>query len=105
MREFRELVDVAFDTTDKSFELRKHFVYVGGDFRHRTRKDIEIVVAVHFQFAEIGPEGSVARGRIRECLPCCRWTPRTRLSRRADAIEFVLLLEFANFALQPFLRE
>ena len=56
MSELGEFVDVAFDATDVALQLRQDFVDVGGNFRHGAREDVEIVVAIHLQFAEIGPE-------------------------------------------------
>jgi len=48
MGEFCEFVDVAFHAADKSLKLREHFVYVGGNFGHGARQNIEVVVAIHF---------------------------------------------------------
>ena len=52
VREFGEFVDVAFDSADVAFELREDFVDVGGNFGHRAREDVEVVVAIHLEFAE-----------------------------------------------------
>src|SRR5258708_12381559 len=97
MRELGELVDVAFDAPDVAFELRQNLVDVGGNFRHGARKNIEIVVAVHFEFAEAGP-GIAGRGAA-EALRCGCWVPRPGVSPAADTIQFPFSLEPLNFSL------
>src|SRR5271167_5263607 len=102
---FCELVDVAFNAPDETFELRQDFVHIRGDFRHGPRKNIEIIVAVHFKFAEFRPERSITRSCVGKRVPRCRRTPWTCLPRGTDAIKLVLLLELSDFSLQPFFRE
>ena len=53
MSEFGELVDVALDAPDETLQLREDFIHVGGDFGHGSGENVEIVVTIHFQFAEI----------------------------------------------------
>ena len=53
VRKLGELVDVAIHTTNKAIELREHFGDVGGNFGQRAREDVEIVIAIHLQFAEL----------------------------------------------------
>src|SRR5713101_5508240 len=106
MRQLRKFINVALDATDKPFELREHFVHVRRNFRHRSRQDVEIVVAVHLQFAELRPERRLSGGRTRQHLRRLRWFPwPLAVAAVADAVEFVLLLKLSDFALEPFLRE
>ena len=105
VRQLSELVDVAFDASDVALQLREHFVHVSGDFRHGARQNIEVVVAVHFQFAEIGPEGGVAGRRTSEPLRRCVGIPVCGFGLGTDTVEFVFFLEFGNFALQAFFGE
>src|SRR6266852_2388777 len=100
MRELGELVDVAFDAADETFELGQDFVDVRGNFRHGAGENVEVVVAIHFQYAEIGPEGAVAGGRAGQALRSLRGAPRAGVARRADAVELVFFLELGNFAVQ-----
>src|SRR5262245_15257016 len=46
-----KFVDVAFDAANEAAELRKNLVDVGGNFGHGARQDVDVVVAIHFQFA------------------------------------------------------
>ena len=103
--EFGEFVDIAFDAPDEAAHLREDFVYVGGNLRHGTRENVDVVVTIHFQFAEFRPEGSVARGRVGQHLRRWRSALRKRPTSGIDAIEFVLFLELGDFALQAFFRE
>ncbi len=106
MRQLREFVDIAFDAADEPFQLRKYLVDVRRNLGHRTRKNIEIVVAVHFKFAEFGPERRVACSRAREHLRRRLGIPRCLGGAIvADAVKLVLFLEFGNFALQPLFRK
>ena len=52
MGEFGEFVDIGVHSAHEAFQLRQDLVDVGGNFRERARKDIEIIVAVHLEFAE-----------------------------------------------------
>ena len=103
--EFGELVDVAFDSSDEAAHLREDFVYVGRNFGHGARKDVDVVVTIHFELAEFRPEGSIARGGVGEHLR--RWSRvlRKRPTRGINPIEFVLFLELGDFALQAFFRK
>src|SRR5260370_9541022 len=101
MRELGELVDVALDAPDVAFQLGQNFVYVGGNFRHGARKNINVVVAVHFQFAEVRPERGIAGRGAAEPLRSGRRSPSPGVSRGADAIELVLFLEIGDLAVQP----
>ena len=103
--EFGEFVDIAFDAPDEAAHLGEDFVYVSGNFCHRTRENVDVVVTIHFQFAEFRPEGSVARGRVGQHLRRWRSALRKRPTSGIDAIEFVLFLELGDFALQAFFRK
>ena len=104
--EFGEFVDVTFDAADEARELGEYFVDVGGDFRHGTGQNVEVVVAVHFEFAELGPDGRVTRGDAGEHLRRGIRVPRgAGHAGRADTVEFVFFLKFADFALEAFFRE
>ena len=78
----------------------EHFGDVRGDFRQRARQDVDIVVAVHLEFAEL--EQVVGHNRrARNSM----WAERIHLrrlaaghERRGDAREFVLLLKFRNLS-------
>src|SRR5207248_1833630 len=100
MRELGEFVDVSFDAPDEAFELREDFIDVRGNFRHGAREDVDVVVAVHFKLAEIGPERRIARGSAGEALWRGGRSPRLGTARRADAVVFVLFLELGNFSVQ-----
>ena len=105
MREFREFVDIAFDAANEPAHLRKHFVDVGRNFRHRTRQDVDVIVAIHLKFAEFGPERGVARRGVGQHLRSRRVIRGERPADRIDAIEFILFLEFGHLALQSFFRK
>ena len=90
MRQLREFVDVAFDAPDKPFQLRQN---------------IEIVVAVHFQFTEFRPEGLIARSRAGKHPWRRPRAPWSGAAVRADAVELIFLLKLRDLALQPFLRK
>src|SRR6266403_2920 len=106
MRQLREFINVALDATDEPFELREYFVHIRRNFRHRSRQDVEIVVAVHLQFAELRPERRLPRSCACQHLRRLRWLPWPLAGTVvADAVEFVLLLKLSDFALEPFLRE
>ena len=105
VRKFGELVDVAFDSADESAHLREDFVDVGRNFRHGTGENVDVVVAVHFEFAEFGPERSVARCGAGKHLRRRSGRRRERTARGIDAIEFVFFLELGDFALQTFFGE
>src|SRR5882724_1859087 len=62
--EFGEFVDIAFDAPDEAAHLGEDFVYVGGNLGHGARENVNVVVTIHFEFAEFRPEGSVARGGV-----------------------------------------
>ena len=62
--ELGELVDVAFDAIDVALELREDFVDVGGNFGHGAGEDVEIVVAIHFEFAELVEEATFAAAAL-----------------------------------------
>ena len=74
VRELGEFVDVAFDASDVALELREDFVDVGGNFGHRAREDVEVVVAIHLEFAEV-VEQAIAGGRARQTLGRSRRLP------------------------------
>ena len=105
VREFCELVDIAFDASDEPAELREDFVYVGGNFRHGARQDVHVVVAIHFEFAEFGKERRIAGGCAGEHLP--RRLQRLFRNRpaRTKFVVLVLFLELGDFALQAFFRK
>src|SRR2546423_1354148 len=102
MSEFGEFVDVAFDAPDKALELREDLVYVGGNFRHGARENVDVVVAVHLELAEIGPEGRIAGRRAGEALRSGRGSPRLGRARAAEAVVFVFFLELGNLSVQAF---
>ena len=52
VRELREFIDVGIHAAHEAFELREDFGDVRGNFGERARQNVEIVVAIHFQFAE-----------------------------------------------------
>ena len=66
MRQLCEFVDVTLDAPHKAFELHQDFFHIGRYLRHRPRQYVEIVVAVHFEFAEIGPQGLFPGRRARQ---------------------------------------
>lgn len=103
--ELGELVDVALDAVGVALELREDLVDVGGNFGHRAGEDVEIVVAIHLQLTELVEEATFARsgaGQHFLTLIVCRPGQADLL---ADAIVFVLFLEFVDFALQALLGE
>ena len=102
MRQLREFVDIAFDAPDKPFQLREYLVDVRRDLGHRPRQNIEVVVAIHFQFAEFGPERRVACRGTRKHLWSGLGIPGPLGGAVvADAVKFVLFLKLSDFALQP----
>ena len=105
VRELGEFVDVAFDAADVAFELRQHFVDVGGNFGHGAGEDVEIVVAIHLEFAEVVEKLARPRRRWLSNLLSGGVRPRHGGAGGADAVELVFFLEFVDFALQAFLGE
>src|SRR5215831_32101 len=105
VRELCKFVDIAFNSANETAKLREHFVDVSGDFGHGARQDIDVVVAVHFQFAEIGPEGGVPGGGAGEHLRSGRGCRSQGTAIRADAVKFVLFLKFVDFALEALFRK
>src|SRR5215472_6842318 len=104
VRELGEFVDVAFDAVNVVFQLCEDFVDIGGNFGHGTRKDVEVVVAIHFEFAELLEIRAFAGGGAGEHFLRLLAGPR-RGDLRANAIEFVFFLEFVDFAMQALFRE
>ena len=96
MGEFGELVNVGVHAAHEAFELGEDFGDVGGNFGERARKDVEVVVAVHFELAELE---EIVRGDRRHGGEIS--AERIHLRRlaaghegRTQAVEFVLVLEF-----------
>jgi hypothetical protein len=54
MRQLGELVNIAIHAPNEPVKLCEHFCDICGNFRQRSREDIEIVIAVHFQLAKFG---------------------------------------------------
>src|SRR5438445_13240700 len=49
--EFGEFVDIAFDAPDEAAHRGAAFVYVSGNLRHRTRREVDVVAASQFPSA------------------------------------------------------
>ena len=130
MRKLGELINVAINPTHKSIELAENLGDVGRDFRQRAREDVELVIAIHFQLAELSERGiervrvtriaSAERIRLAHRPARIRWREathrgerrivlRARLWLRAAAaenvVELVLLLELGDLVDQPCLGE
>src|SRR5271155_878984 len=100
-------VDIGVHTTHEAFELGEDDIDVRGNFSERAGKNIDVVVAVHFQFAEFEQVVGSDSGHAQEIR-----TEGVHLrgmasgdERRLDFAEFVFLLEFGNFSGQAALRE
>ena len=52
MGQLGELINIGIHAADKAIELRQHLGYVGRNLGERAREDVEIVVAIEFQFTE-----------------------------------------------------
>ena len=107
VRQLGEFINVRIDPAHEPFELGQHHIHVRRNFGQRARQNTEIVVTVHFEFAEFQ---RVTRNHLRhagERRPEGVHLRRERAGqeRWADAAEFVLFLELGNFAGQPALRK
>ena len=104
VRELREFVDVALDTADERFQLRQHLIDVRGNLRHGPGEDVEVVVTVHLELAELFEEAFfTGSGAGQKPLPLGIHPGRADL--RADAVELVLFLKFVDLAVQALLRK
>ena len=107
VREFRELVDIGIHPAHECLELRENFGDVRRNFSQGPRQDIDVVVAVHLELAEleqIARHDSRRRRSFRaESIHLRRLAAGNQ--RPADAAELVFLLELRNFSGEPALRE
>src|ERR1700730_1043437 len=100
--ELGELIDVASHPADKSSELRKHFRNIGGNFSQRARENVEVIVAIHFEFGKIKPAaaGSLFLRTLRKASRFPRSIGSTLGAAIGIAVpkarEFVLLLKFRD---------
>src|SRR6185437_15996843 len=100
MRQLGELVNIGINTPDKPPKLRQDFADVGGNFRQGPGENVEIIIPVHFELAELGMRLARQRSIAGEwnAVSGNEIVGRAH-ARHVNAAEFVLFLELADFFL------